>query len=126
MSDEIINRLKNRPAANDRVFVSGVETDILTEARRIAAFIKADPEVTKSTIRKAQTKFGLLGNPDSWDKADFNRVDELIDLSIAVVAQKHLQAGIAGKDMGAGQELIKKMHQAIEETARAMPHMIGR
>jgi len=87
MSDEIINRLKNRPAANDRVFVSGVETDILTEARRIAAFIKADPEVTKSTIRKAQTKFGLLGNPDSWDKADFNRVDELIDLSIAVVAQ---------------------------------------
>jgi hypothetical protein len=126
MSDDILNRLKNKPAANDRVFVNGVESDILTEAKRIAAFIKASPEATKATIRKAQTKFGLLGNPESWDKAAFDRIDELIDLSIVVVAQKNLQAGIAGKDIVGGQELIKKMHQAIDETARAMPHMVSR
>lgn len=126
MSEEdILKRLRGYPAANDRRYIGIEEKHILERARVLAAFIKGDAGLASAVVRKAKTKFGILGEPTSWGKEQFEAVDQFVDLSIFTAAQSDLLSGQAGKELSP-EVVTKSVHAAMDQVARAMPQMIGK
>jgi len=125
LEEDRLKRLKNLPAANDRHFVGVEEKQILERARLLANFIKNNEGVARSIIRKAKTKFGILGAPESWDPERYEKVDEFIDLSIFAAAQNDLLCGKSG-NYSNPEDITKSLHIAMDRVAREMPLMIRR
>lgn len=90
----------------------------------MAAFIKGSKDATEAVIRKAKTKFGILGAVKSWEAEQFEKVDAFIDLSIFAAAQQDIIAGKSNNSFDE-EEVIKSLHSAMDRVARDMPQMMG-
>lgn len=125
MRESILDTIKKRQAANDEMFAHSTELAIVTEAKRIGSFLMENASSRNAVIKKAQTKFSLLGKPETWDRTTLEKIDDLIDLAIFMVANNNVTLGRSGKDIHVDR-LTTQIHKAIDEAAKKMSDMIAR